>query len=80
VSFAEVDLVRIDGTFPSFSDDDQYIVYNEDFAGVAAVRRDGSRRQQIYKVRVGHLRRLRHSCWDGSHKLHVGWCVLPAGL
>jgi len=47
---AGVDLVRIDGSFPSFSDDDEYILYNEGFTGVSAVARDGSQKQLIFKV------------------------------
>ncbi len=43
-------LVRIDGSFPSFSDDDEYILYNEGFTGVSAVARDGSQKQLIFKV------------------------------
>ena len=45
-----MDLVRIDGSFPSFSDDDAYILYNEGFTGVSAVARDGSNKQLIFKV------------------------------
>ena len=47
---AGVDLVRIDGSFPSFSDDDAFILYNEGFTGVSAVARDGSNKQLIFKV------------------------------
>ena len=47
---AGVDLVRIDGSFPSFSDDDAFILYNEGFTGVSAVARDGSHKQLIFKV------------------------------
>lgn len=47
---AEIGLVRLDGSFPSFSDDDQYVVFNDGFTGVSAVKRDGSRKQVIYKV------------------------------
>lgn len=46
-----MDLVRIDGSFPSFSDDDKYILYNEGFTGVSAVARDGSHKQLIFEVR-----------------------------
>ena len=45
-----VDLMRIDGSFPSFSDDDKYILYNEGFTGVSAVARDGSHKQLIFEV------------------------------
>ena len=47
---AGVDLVRIGGSFPSFSDDDAFILYNEGFTGVSAVARDGSNKQLIFKV------------------------------
>ena len=47
---AGVDLMRIDGSFPSFSDDDKYILYNEGFTGVSAVARDGSHKQLIFEV------------------------------
>ena len=47
---AGVDLVRIDGSFPSFSDDDAFILYNEGFTGVSAVARDGSHKQLIFKA------------------------------
>ena len=47
---AGVDLMRIDGSFPSFSDDDEYILYNEGFTGVSAVARDGSHKHQIFEV------------------------------
>ena len=43
--------MRIDGSFPSFSDDDKYILYNEGFTGVSAVARDGSHKQLIFEVR-----------------------------
>ena len=42
--------MRIDGSFPSFSDDDKYILYNEGFTGVSAVARDGSHKQLIFEV------------------------------
>ncbi|CAL5224175.1 g6815 [Coccomyxa viridis] len=48
-SLPGVDLMRIDGSFPSFSDDDKYILYNEGFTGVSAVARDGSHKQLIFK-------------------------------
>ena len=51
---AGVDLVRIDGSFPSFSDDDAFILYKEGFTGVSAVARDGSNKQLIFKVAL-HL-------------------------
>ncbi|CAL8471581.1 g11123 [Coccomyxa elongata] len=46
----DVDLVRIDGQFPSFSDDDRYIVHNDGFTGVAVCERDGSNKKTIYKA------------------------------
>lgn len=59
-----VDLMRIDGSFPSFSDDDKYILYNEGFTGVSAVARDGSHKQLIFKVcchpAAAHLCRCLH--------------------
>lgn len=42
--------MRIDGAFPSFSDDDRYLVYNEGFTGVSVADRDGSNKKVIYKV------------------------------
>lgn len=50
--FADVDLVRIDGEFPSFSDDDRYIVHNDGFTGVAVCERDGSSKKSIYEVEL----------------------------
>lgn len=49
-ALAGMDLVRIDGEFPSFSDDDRYIVYNPGFTGVSVAERDGSNQKNIYKV------------------------------
>jgi hypothetical protein len=46
-----VDIVRIDGSFPSFSDDETHIIYNEGFTGVSAIRRDGSNKRLLYKAR-----------------------------
>ena len=48
---AGVDIVRIDGSFPSFSDDEAHIIYNEGFTGVSAIRRDGGHKRLLYKVR-----------------------------
>ena len=45
-----VDVVRVDGSFPSFSDDESHIIYNPGFTGVAAMRRDGSHQQLLHKA------------------------------
>ena len=68
---AGVDLVRIDGSFPSFSDDDAFILYNEGFTGVSAVARDGSNKQLIFKVAF-HLGNRAHL------KQHVS--MVPASV
>lgn len=47
-----MDVVRIDGSFPSFFDDDSHIVYNEGFTGVSAMRRDGSHKRLLHSVRT----------------------------
>ena len=54
--------MRIDGSFPSFSDDDAYILYNEGFTGVSAVARDGSNKQLIFKVCPLQLGSVACSC------------------
>lgn len=54
--------MRIDGSFPSFSDDDAYILYNEGFTGVSAVARDGSNKQLIFKVCTLQLGSVVCSC------------------
>ncbi len=45
-------VVRIDGSFPSFADDDSRIVYNEGFTGVSTMRRDGSHKRLLHSVRA----------------------------
>jgi hypothetical protein len=61
---AGVDLVRIDGSFPSFSDDDAYILYNEGFKGVSAVASDGRNKQLIFKVCTLQLGSVACSCTE----------------
>ena len=49
---AGVDIVRIDGSFPSSSDDDEHIIYNHGFTGVSQIKRDGSGQRLLYKVEL----------------------------
>lgn len=70
---AGVDLVRIDGSFPSFSDDDAFILYNEGFTGVSAVARDGSNKQLIFKVWPCHLGTTATSSSLSQRRLSPHW-------